>query len=56
MKKIKRVITAIGNPEINEKLKNENIDIVCGDILYKEGILEFLEINNKIDYIIIKEK
>ena len=56
MKKIKRVITAIGNPEINEKLKKENIEIVCADILYKEGILEFLEINNKIDYILINEK
>ena len=56
MKKIKRVITAIGNPEINEKLKKENIEIVCTDILYKEGILEFLEINNKIDYILINEK
>ena len=56
MKKIKRVITAIGNPEINEKLKKENVEIVCADILYKEGILEFLEINNKIDYILINEK
>ena len=56
MKKIKRVITAIGNPEINEKLKEENIEIVCADILYREGILEFLEINNKIDYILINEK
>ena len=56
MKKIKRVITAIGNPEVNEKLKEENVEIVCADILYKEGILEFLEINNKIDYILINEK
>lgn len=56
MKKIKRLITAIGNPEINEKLKKENVEIVCADILYKEGILEFLEINNKIDYILINEK
>ena len=56
MKKIKKIITAIGNPTINEDLKEENYDIVCADILYKEGILEFLEINNKVDYIIINDK
>ena len=56
MKKIKKIITAIGNPTINEDLKEENYDILCSDILYKEGILEFLEINNKVDYIIINDK
>ena len=56
MKKIKKIITAIGNPTINEALKEENYDIVCADILYKEGILELLEINNKVDYIIINDK
>ena len=56
MKKIKKIITAIGNPKINKELKEENYDILCADILYKEGILEFLEINNKVDYIIINDK
>ena len=42
-------------PEINLSLKEENINVLCGDILYKEGILEYLEINKDIDYIIINE-
>ena len=28
---------------------------MCTDIQYKEGILEYLEFNSKIDYIIINE-
>ena len=49
------ILTAIGNPEINEKLKN-NYNIIGRDIQYKEGILEILENNKEINYIIINEK
>ena len=55
MVKIKRIVTAIGNSKLNEELKDENLEVVCGDILYKEGILEFLEDNKNVDYIIINE-
>jgi len=54
---MKNIITAVGNEEINKQLKEEkNINIVFPDIQYKEGILEILEINSNIDYIILYEK
>ncbi len=40
---------------LNQKLRNKEINILCGDILYKEGILEFLEKDNNIDFIILNE-
>ena len=44
---MKKIITAVNNPNLNEKLKNENyIEVIGKDIQYKEGILEFLEKNN----------
>lgn len=52
-----KIMTAINNPILNEELKNENdIQIICKDIQYKEGILEILENNINVDYIIIDEK
>lgn len=56
MNKIKSIITALGNQRINEELKNNKLNILNNDILYKEGILEYLENNKKIDYLIIDEK
>ena len=54
---MKQTITAIDDTEINEKLQNEkNIEIVSKDIIYKEGILEQIEKNKKIELIIINEK
>lgn len=53
---MKNILTAIGNPKINENLKKDKrLNILEKDILYKEGILEWIEINKKIniDYIII---
>ena len=36
---MKTVMTAVANPIINEKLKNEtNIQIIGNDIQYKEGL------------------
>ncbi len=54
--KISRVITAIGNPILNEKLVENNIKVACNDIQYKEGILEYLEKDSNIKFIIIDEK
>ena len=55
---MKRILTAINNPILNEKLKQiEYIEVVGKDIQYKEGIIEFLENSNKkIDIIIMSEK
>ena len=50
------IITAIENKKINEQLKNiKNINILNSDIQYKEGILEYLEKDSKVEIIIIKE-
>ena len=41
---MKKIITAINNPTLNEKLKKEEyIEIIGKDIQYKEAILEILE-------------
>ena len=56
MKIIKKVITAIGNQKLIKNLKENQINVLCNDISYREGILEFLEVNKNIDYIIINEK
>ena len=54
---MKKIITAINNPKLNEELKKQNnFEIVCKDIQYKEAILEILEENKKIDIIIISEQ
>ena len=50
------IITAINNEKIFKELKNEkSINIISNDIQYKEGILEILEKNKNIQYIIINE-
>lgn len=54
--KINRIITAVGNPTINNKLKNiKDIEIINKDIQYQDGIIEILEIDKKIDYIILNQ-
>ena len=54
---MKKIITAINNPKLNEELKKENnFEIVCKDIQYREAILEILEKNKNIDLIIISEE
>lgn len=48
------IITAIGNPILNDKLrKMEGINIIGKDIQYQEGIIESLELRNDIDLIIM---
>lgn len=54
---MKKIITAINNPKLNEELKKEkNFEVIGKDIQYKEAILELLEENNNIDLIIMSEK
>jgi len=51
------IITAINNEKIfNELKKCKNINLISKDIQYKEGILEILEKNKNINFIIINEK
>ena len=51
-----KIITALNNPKINNKLKEKtNFEIICNDIQYQDGIIEMLEKNEKIDLIIISE-
>ena len=52
-----KILTAIGNQDLNNKLKKEKeFTILENDISYREGILEYLEKNKKIDIIILYEK
>lgn len=51
-----KIITALGNPEWKNKLKENGLNIVGQDIQYKEGILEYLEQNNQINYLIILDE
>ena len=51
-----KLITAIGNEYLNSELKKINdFQIEIADIQYKEGIIEVLENNAKIDFIIIND-
>lgn len=49
-----KVVTAIGEPEINEELNKDNFFEVVGvDIQYQEGVFEILEENKNINYLIL---
>lgn len=48
------IITAIGDPKINEELKKDNFYNVIGvDIQYQDGVFEILEKNKNIKYLIL---
>lgn len=50
------ILVAINNEKIFKELKNKNnIKIISNNIQYKEGILEILEKNNNVNFIIINE-
>ena len=50
------IITAINDKKIYSELENnKHIKIISKDIQYKEGILEMLEENRNINFIILKE-
>lgn len=51
-----KIITAIGNPILNQKLKLEkNIKVIGNDIQYQEGIFEILEKEYNINFLILSE-
>lgn len=50
------VLTALGNPVLNKELKKiDGINVLLNDLQYKEAIIEFLEKNIKINYLILSE-
>ena len=52
---MKKIITAIQNPKLNNKLKELNkYEIVAPDIQYQEAVLEILQ-KEHIDYLILSE-
>ncbi len=54
---MKKIITAINNPKLNEELKKEkNFEVIGKDIQYTEAIIELLEKNSMVDLIIISEE
>ena len=53
---MKKIITALGNYLLNDKLLKENkFEIISKDIQYQEGIFEILEDNSNVDYLILSE-
>ena len=55
--KVKKVITAIGDKELNNVLQEvSGIKIVNSDIQYQEGILEVLDKYKNIDILILSDK
>lgn len=53
---MKKIITAIGNQELNKRLCSfENLLVKERDIFYKEGVLEVLEEKDDIDILIFNE-
>lgn len=53
---MKKIITALGNQVLNNELKKINeFEIVANDLQYKEAIIELLEINKNVNYIMLSE-
>ena len=49
MKKIKKILTAIGNPFLNNELKKYGeLIVINNDVQYQDGIFEILELNSEI--------
>ena len=52
---MEKVLTALANPKLNEKLKQTNkFEINYNDIQYQDGVLEILK-KEKIDILILSE-
>ena len=52
--KIKNILTAIGDPLLNTQLKElGKFNIINKDIQYQDGVLEILELNKNINFLII---
>ena len=53
---MKKVITALSNPVLNDKLREENeFKILSKDIQYQDGIFEILEKYEDVDYLILSQ-
>ena len=53
---MKKIITALAEPQLNNELKKEKDFIVIGkDIQYQEGVIEILETEKEVDFLIISE-
>ena len=53
---MKKLITALLNETVNNKLREYNeINVLMKDIQYQEGIIEALEMNKEMEYIILSE-
>ena len=51
-----KIITALGNPYLNEKLCQEkDFKILSKDIQYQDGIFEILDSENEIDFLVLSE-
>lgn len=51
-----KIITAIGDPYLNDELKKyENLDVLCRDIQYQDGIIEIMLEREEIDLLIISD-
>lgn len=56
MIKIKRIITALLNTQVNNELsKDEEIEVIEKDLLYQDAVLEIIESNSNIDYLLLNE-
>lgn len=53
---MKKIITAMGDKYLNEKLKQEKFNVIGKDIQYIEGVFEQLEVQKDINVIIISTK
>lgn len=52
-----KILTAIGNPNLNDNLKkDDDFEIIENDIFYREGVIEYLEKNDDVDILILYEK
>lgn len=53
---MKKIITALAEPQLNNELKKEKDFIVIGkDIQYQKGVIEILETEKEVDFLIISE-
>ena len=56
MRKIKKIITAIGTNELNKKIRESKIyEVIGNDIPYQDGVLDILKGNSEINILILSE-
>lgn len=56
MKNIKKVLTALMNENVNNELrKHEDIKVISNDLLYQEAVIEYINENKEIDFLLLNE-